>query len=133
MIPILFADIEAPLADRMGTDLLAQGDTAPVVIGVPDPRPSRFVRLVRVGGSQSNLVTDRPRIVFECWSTVGVDAAALAALVRALVNALAPGYVGAVWVDRVIDIGVAYSPDPQTGTPRYLVTAELHVRGAALA
>lgn len=132
MIPIAFGDVEAALADHLATQLSAHGDTAPVVIGVPNPRPARFVRLVRVGGSQSNLVTDRPRIVAECWADVGVDAAALATKVRALINATAPGYMEAMWVDRVIDVGMAFLPDPDTGIPRYLVTAELHVRGAAL-
>lgn len=129
---VIFADIEVALADHLNSVLDDRGAAAPVVIGVPAQRPKRFVRLVRVGGSQSNLITDRPRIAAECWDTSGVGAAELAALVRAIFSGMAPGYVSGVWVDRVVDLGMSYSPDPDTGLPRYVVPAELHVLGAAL-
>lgn len=132
MAAVLFSDIEVALADYLAAALADRSVTLPVQMEVPNPRPDRFVRLVRVGGTQSNLVTDRPRIVFECWDTLGVGAANLAGLVRALVSAPVPGYVSGVWVDKVIDMGLAFSPDPDTNLPRYLVTAELHVIGAAL-
>lgn len=129
---VIFDDIEVALADYLGGVLDDRGAAAPVVIGVPAQRPKRFVRLVRVGGSQSNLVIDRPRIVAECWDSTGVGAAELAALVRAILSAMAPGYVSGIWIDKVIDGGLSFSPDPATNLPRYLVPAELHVLGAAL-
>ncbi|SNY84037.1 hypothetical protein SAMN04244553_3590 [Nocardia amikacinitolerans] len=130
--PISFADIEIALANHLTTELAARNVLVPVVIAVPSTRPKRFVRLVRVGGSTSNLVTDRPRIVAECWDSIGAGAADLARIVRALIRATAPGYIGPVWVNKVIDLGIAFIPDPDTNTPRYLVSAELHVRGEEL-
>lgn len=132
MEPIAFDDIEVAFADYLASMLSDHGEDIPVLLAVPAERPTRFVRLVRVGGSTSNLITDRPRVVFECWDTLGVNAAALARIVRALVGACAPGFVGSVWVDKSRDLGVVYSPDPDTGIPRYLVTAELYVTGKAL-
>lgn len=129
---VIFDDIEVALADHLYTALEARDVDVPVVIGVPSVRPKRFVRLVRVGGSQSNLVTDRPRIAAECWDTTGVGAAELAALVRAIFSGMAPGYVSGIWIDKVIDLGMSYSADPDTNLPRYVVPAELHVLGAAL-
>lgn len=130
---VIFDDIEVALADHLTAVLVERADDAVVVIGVPAQRPKRFVRLVRVGGSQSNLITDRPRIAAECWDVTGVGAAELSALVRAIFSGMAPGYVSTIWVDKVIDMGCSFSPDPATNLPRYVVPVELHVCGTALA
>lgn len=130
---VFFADAETAVADHLAAALDDHGVAVPVVIGVPVLRPKRFVRLVRVGGTQSNLCTDRPRFVAECWDITGVGAADLAGLVRAIFSTMAPGYVSGIWVDKVIDQGLSFSPDPDTNLPRYVVPAELHVRGAASA
>lgn len=132
MIAVVFPDIEVALADHLATVLAGHDTDVPVVIAVPAKRPARFVRVTRIGGAAANLVTDRARIVAECWDTTGAGAFDLARLVRALVGALAPGYLGDVWVDRSIDLGVVFSPDPDTNIPRYLVTAELAVTGRQL-
>ncbi|MGI5223061.1 hypothetical protein [Nocardia sp. CA-290969] len=132
MIPVVFGLIEVALVDYLAAALTARGETVPVYNNVPRERPPEYVLALRVGGAQSNLVMDRPRIVAECCAEVGVRAAELGALVRALITATAPGWVGEIWVDRVVDLGLVYSPDPGTNLPRYLVTAELHVMGAAL-
>lgn len=129
---VIFADIEVAVAEHLGAVLDDRDAAAPVVIGVPSVRPKRFVRVVRVGGSQTNLITDRPRIVAECWDTTGVGAAELGALVRAIVTTMAPGYVSGIWVNKVVDMGLSFSPDPDTNLPRYLVPAELYVNGAEL-
>ncbi|WP_156769450.1 hypothetical protein [Nocardia sp. 852002-20019_SCH5090214] len=73
-----------------------------------------------------------PRIVFECWDNDEIAAATLARVVRALVMGAAPGWIGSAWCDKAIDVGMASSPDLGSGTPRYLVTIELHVTGSAL-
>lgn len=130
---VIFGDIEIALADHLAAALAERAAGAPVFNAVPAQRPKRFVRLVRVGGSQSNLITDRPRIVAECWDVTGGGAHDLAALVRGLITAVAPGYVGEIWVDKVIDMGLSFSPDTATNLPRYLVPAELHVTGTAAA
>lgn len=132
--PIAFGDIEVALADHLASALAARGIVVPVVIEIPAPRPPRFVRVTRPGGSQSNLVTDRPRVVAECWDEIGTGAADLAKVVRALLGAVAPGYVEGIWVDKTIDMGLAFLPHPRyPDIPRYLVTKELHVRGEELA
>lgn len=133
MNPVVFGAVEMAVADHLTTALAAHGMAVPVVNGVPHDRPSRYVLVLRIGGTQSNLITDRPRIVAECCDTSGPGAADLAAAVRALLGAIAPGQIGGIWVDKVVDLGLVYSPDPDTNDPRYLVTAELTVRGAVLA
>lgn len=127
MIPVAFGPVEVALADHLGTLL-----DVPVFNGVPHARPPSYVLVLRVGGAQSNLITDRPRIVTECCAQNGTAAADLASTVRAYIGAIAPGYIGDIWVDKTVDVGMVFSPDPDTNQPRYLVTAELHVRGAIL-
>lgn len=131
--PVAFAPVEVHLAPKLATALAARGITIPVVLAVPTTRPPKFVRLVRVGGETLSAVTDRARIVAECWDTSGLGAANLAALVRAEIGAIAQTKVGPAWVDRVVDVGLAFIPDPGTNLPRYIVTAELYVRGDELA
>lgn len=133
MNPIVFGVVETALADHLTTALAAHDIDIPVVNNVPHQRPPRYVLVLRIGGSQSNLVTDRPRLVAECCDISGTGAANLGATVRALIGAIAPGQLGGIWVDKVIDLGLVYSPDPDTNLPRYVVTCELHVRGAVLA
>ncbi len=127
-----FPDVEAALVSYLKVTLAERGDTAKVATKVPNPRPARLVRLVRAGGLQRDRATDRPRVVLECWEATEPAAAALAKRVRAMIAGAAPGYVGGVWCDQVDDAGLAFSPDPDTATPRYLITAELHVTGSAV-
>lgn len=131
MTVVIFGDIEVALADHFAGRLAELGAVVPVVLAVPPERPKRFVRLVRVGGTQNNRVTDRPRIVGECWDVVGLGARELGALVQAIFNELAPGYVGDIWVNSVGGVGLSFSPDPATNLPRYIVPAELHITGSA--
>lgn len=131
--PVLFAPAEVAVADYLTTVLAAREIDGPVVNGTPDRiRLGRYVLVVRIGGAVSNLITDTPRIAIECVDTYGTRAAELASIVRALIDAAAPGYVGGLWVDRIRDLGMTYSPDPDTNTPRYVLTKELHIKGAAL-
>lgn len=136
MNPLTFPNIEVALADALADALTKHGAAVPVVLAVPATRPARFVRITRVGGSAANRIIDRARLVAECWDTSGLGAADLAALTRALITAAAPGYLGPgpelVWIDRVVDLGMAYLPDPDTNIPRYLVTAEVYATGKPL-
>lgn len=141
---IVFPDIEKVLVDFLSAQLAAVADTAVVVTKVPDSRPTRMVRVVRDDRKVrldsedrekrrgSHLVLDRARIVFECTDDDG-NAAGLAALVRGILNAAAPGYVGTVWCDYFEDAGVENDTDPATAAPRYSFTADLIVRGKVLA
>lgn len=141
---ILFPDIEQTLVDYLAAQLAAVSDTATVVVKVPDPRPSRMVRVTRndrkarvdvedrEGRRSAQLILDRPRVVFECTDDVGA-AANLAALVRSILSAAAPGYLGTVWCDQIEDAGMENDTDPATAAPRYTLVADLIVRGTVLA
>lgn len=131
--PVRFAPAEVALADYLTTVLADRDVDGPVVNEVPDRTQwSRYVLVLRIGGAKANLITDTPRLMVECVDQYGSAAAELAAVVRALIDAAAPGLVGGVWVDRIRDLGMTYSPDPDTNLPRYLLTKELHTKGAVL-
>ncbi|MFF2553451.1 hypothetical protein ACFVUS_20805 [Nocardia sp. NPDC058058] len=141
---IVFPDIEKTLTDFLTAQFAALSETAKVVTRVADPRPARMVRVSRndrksrvdiedqVGRRGAQLVLDRPRVVFECFDDAG-NAAGLAALVRSIVNAAAPGYIGTVWCDYVEDAGEENDTDPVTAAPRYTIITDLIVRGTVLA
>jgi hypothetical protein len=141
---IVFADIEMALVDYLTAELADISDTAQVVTRVPDPRPVRMVRVTRndrkarldvedrEGRRGAHLALDRPRIVLECTDDAG-NSHELAANVRALVTAAAPGYIGNIWCDNVDDAGGENDTDPVTDTPRYTLVVDLIVRGKILA
>ncbi|MFD4432360.1 hypothetical protein [Nocardia sp. NPDC058497] len=141
---ILFSDIELTLVDFLSVELATVSDTATVVSRVPDPRPSRMVRVTRndrkarvdvedrEGRRSAQLILDRPRVVLECTDDAGA-AANLAALVRSILRSAAPGYLGTVWCDQVEDAGMENDTDPATAAPRYTLVADLIVRGTVLA
>ncbi|MFG1794133.1 hypothetical protein [Nocardia sp. NPDC049149] len=131
--PVVFSPLTVALADHLADALADRGITVPVRNAVPRTgRPPRYLLVLQPGGALANRITDRPRIVIEVVDESGSAAAELAAIVRALVHAAAPGYVADIWVDKVIDIGLAYSADPDTNAPRCLVTNELWCRGTVL-
>lgn len=130
---VAFGQIEVAVADHLAAQLAGRGVTVPVLNAVPrTARPPSYVLVLRPGGSQHNLVTDRPRLVTEVVAETGTAAGELAAVVRALLGGIAPGRVASVWIDRVRNAGLAFSPDPDTNAPRYLITTELWQRGNAL-
>lgn len=141
---IVFPDIEKTLVDFLTVQFAAVSEAAKVVTKVPDPRPTRMVRVCRndrkarvdvedrEGRRGAHLVLDRPRVVFEITDDAG-GAANLAALVRGIVNAAAPGYIGTVWCDYVEDAGEENDTDPVTAAPRYTIVTDLIVRGTVLA
>ncbi|MFE2956580.1 hypothetical protein [Nocardia tengchongensis] len=141
---ILFPDIEKTLVDFLTTKFVAGGDSSKIFTKAPDPRPARAVRVVRndrkarldvedrEGRRGAHLILDRPRVVFECTDDAG-GAADLAAKVRGIINAAAPGYIGSVWCDYIEDVGEENDTDPVTAAPRYTVVTDLIVRGTVLA
>lgn len=101
---------------------------------VPDPRPPRFVRVMRSGGTIDGLVIDRPTMVTEAWSNLESDAANLAHFLRSI--SLAAGRAGAMGSTTIYDdivelAGPQNLPDPRTGQYRYTFTHEIPMRAAA--
>ncbi|MFE6863631.1 hypothetical protein [Nocardia sp. NPDC057668] len=141
---VVFPDIEKTLVDYLTAQLAAAADTADVVTRIPDPRPARMVRVTRNDRKLRNdvedregirgprLILDRPRVVIECSDSAG-SGSALAESVRAILSAAAPGYLGTVWCDSIEDLGVENDTDPATADPRYVIIADLCVRGTVLA
>ena len=85
---------------------------------VPDPRPGRFLRLMLSGSERRTIVHRDTRITIECWNSAGEAAAAHdAELVYMAMDAwdLVPDFDG-------FPSGPYTQPDPETGTPRYVMT-----------
>lgn len=129
--PIGFPDGVAVVRAYLREALVDRGEDVPVGTRVPSPRPARFVRLERVGGTRLDLVTDRPRIDVHCWAVDDDSAIDLAQLARALLFAM-PGWRGAVAYD-VSEVGGPNTlPDPTSEQPRVVFAVEVSLRGKAL-
>ncbi|MGW1587321.1 hypothetical protein [Streptomyces sp. NPDC002386] len=130
--PVGYPDGVAVVRAYLHEALAARGDEVPVGTRVPSPRPARFVRLERVGGTRLDRITDRPRIDVHCWGDSDEAATDLAIVARALLFAM-PGWRGAVAYD-VADVGGPNDlPDADSGQPRVVFAVEVSLRGRALA
>ena len=97
--------------------------------------PDRVVRVSRVGGSMSNLVTDLPLMLFECYAraiggdTADVAAEKLAMDVRAtLAASTARTTTGGAWLRRWTEAGCAPLDDPdQPDYARWQVTGTIGI------
>lgn len=131
--PIVFPDAAALAIGWLGDQLNIYGDTAPVRQKVPDPRPDRFVTIVRGGGVRHTLVSDAATLLVECWGETPTDAHDLAQLSRALLLAMQGMVVDDVAVYRIDEVaGPQQLPDPLSEQPRYVFTLSAHLRGTAL-
>ena len=94
---------------------------------VPNPRPSRFVRIVRTGGPKGR-VTDRPLLVVECWAEDSVQAEADADRVHEALR-MAPNFGpwAGGWVSVWECLSIADYPDPDVKQSRFTVTGYLTV------
>jgi len=125
---IVFPDVEQLLIDYLTPSL-----AVPVGTAVPNPRPTSFVTVNRFGGPRRGLVVDDAQLGFEYWAERESQAAQLAQLVRAHINALQGQRVNGVQVYRVREFaGPANLPDPLSGQPRYVQQFGVQVRGTAL-
>lgn len=62
------------------------GSTVPASTQVPNPRPSEFLVVRRIGGSRRDLVTDVPVIQIEAWALLESRAARIANVAQALMQ-----------------------------------------------
>jgi len=102
---------------------------------VPKSRPNRFVKVLRVGGTNSSLVQDKPTLAIESWSTDAMEASAIAQLVRGLIHAIDTVTYESVTYQfyRPQEFaGPANLPDPDSAQERYTQTFSVGVRGFAL-
>ena len=105
-----------------------------VVASVPNPRPTTFVTVQRVGGANRNLVVDDPILDVECWAGAGYLAHDLAQLAWAHLRALnGGGYMDGVWCYKAETVGgPAFLPDPDSSQPRYVFATALSLRGTPI-
>jgi hypothetical protein len=102
-----------------------------VPVGTKAATGTDFVRLFRTGGPRATLITDRPLIAFEAYSSRGSTAWALAEKARRAVFALAGTVLGDVSVKDVAEVsGPGNLPDPVfPALTRYTFTLAIHLRG----
>lgn len=73
-------------------------DPVPVVPTVPRTRPPMFIRVSRIGGGQTNPVTDIARILVECWGPGIATAESMANTARAALRNAGGTTVGTAYV-----------------------------------
>lgn len=100
----------------------------PAFSRVPAERPPILIRAVLTGSRRRSLIHRDARVTVECWAPTDTEAHQLGAQVEeALSNldtswAFVPGGDGG-WVG-----GPAELPDPDSGTPRVVMTVNLRQR-----
>lgn len=122
MEPITFDDAEGVVIGYLNPLLIADGDTARASTRVPGDRPGRLVRVILTGATRRNLAQQDAQVTVECWAPDGPAAHSLARKVYGWLNALdLPG--AHVPLGSNGWLGGPYSqPDPDTGSPRYVMT-----------
>lgn len=129
---IVFPDATLTIVTYLTAQLAARGDTAVVRTRVPDVRPARFVRVERLGGVRTNLVTDSALVTVESWAATEAAAAGLAQLTRALLFAAEGTTQSGAVIYKVTEVGgVAHLPDVDTEHERYVFTTQIGLRGTA--
>jgi hypothetical protein len=121
---IVFAD-----ATDITIQLLDAGLVEPVLPRVPNPRPTTFYTVRRVGGPRRNIVTDSPTITVESWAGSDEDAADMAQLARAVLHDALGTVIAGVLVCKVDEFsGPVNLPDPLSDQPRYTQTFSVALR-----
>ena len=129
---IVFPDTTAAVITAVRAKLVAAGNTAPVGLEVPKPRPLSFATIVRIGGVRRNLVVDEATLAIEAWADTEARAHDLAQLVRAAIHSLVGETTDAGTVYRTGEFaGPTSLPDPDSDNPRYVFTVTVAVRGTA--
>jgi hypothetical protein len=130
---IVFPDAVSTVIGALNAQLDDLGyANVPVRSKVPNPRPTRFVRVLRTGGPRVNIVTDSAQITVEAWAASDHDAHDLAQAARAVLNSLEGTVTSGATVYGINEFsGPAYLPDPESEQPRYTWSASVNVRGAA--
>lgn len=84
---LVFPDSEELFRVALGVMLLeVTGGTVPGFTKVPNPRPTEFFVVRRVGGSRRDLVTDVPVLQVEVWAKTESRADRLSQVIRSLMQ-----------------------------------------------
>ena len=100
----------------------------PAFSKVPDPRPPKLIRASLTGSRRRSLIHRDARVTVECWAPTDTEVYRLGAQVEDALSelntnwAFVPGGDGG-WVG-----GPAELPDPDSGTPRVVMTVNLRQR-----
>lgn len=131
MVEVIVApDAEGRAVAFLTARFASVSEPAKVSTKVSNPRPPRFVRVVRAGGATRGIAYDSPRLVFECSAASSVDAERLCALTRGFILAWARLDDS---ITRVQDAGdMAYVPDPDTGQDRYQFAVQVDMKMSVL-
>lgn len=125
---ILFPDAVATIVTLLTTEL----SPTPVRTQVPNPRPSSFVIVRRVGGTLRNLVVDQATLTVETWADTEKNAHDLSQLARAAIHK-SLGQVTSAGTLYIVEefAGPAYLPDQISSQHRYTITVSIGLRGNA--
>lgn len=131
---IVFPDIEELLVDYLTAELAANGPPVPVHVQIPNPRPTSFVTVPRVGGPRRSLVVDSATISADSWAIRPKAAHDLAQLVRGLFHALVGQTLGDTYpVYRVDEFaGPGNLPDGLSAHARYTQIFSVWIRGRSI-
>lgn len=95
----------------------------------PNPRPAEFVKVILVGGTRRDPVTDVPTLAVEAWAGSRSRAGALAQEVRAIVHSLVGATFAGYTVPDVAEFaGPGDLPDPLSDQSRYSATYAVTIR-----
>ena len=119
----MFLDIEGEYVSIIRQQVRVDAATV-----VPDPRPTEFVKVERVGGTV-DIVTDEPMVTFFVWGESWASAHDLAQLVRQRIMSVFQLDQGVV-VYSVTEVGgLSRAPDGPDGSPCYQFTIQSKLRG----
>ncbi len=136
MQEITFGDVTRVVIARLNIRLVAVPDTARAHRVVPNPRPSRFVIVQRMGGPRTQLhVSERAQITVEAWDNDPEAALQLAQFARAVIYALSGERVDGIQFYGMDEFsGPADLPDDDfSQQSRFTWTMSLHCRAINVA
>lgn len=127
---VLFPDSVLLASDELEAQLPALvGAAVPVGNRVPTPRPDRFVRVRRQGGTRITVVSEAAQLEVQAWALDQAQAEDLAQACRSILHGMACRTVAGVPVYLVDDVGgPAEVPDPLSDQPVSQFSVAMHVR-----
>lgn len=131
---LVFPDVVALVLARFNEELPALiGSPVPCGNRVPSPRPERFVRVQRQGGTRITIVTEAAQVAIEAWGPDVAAAGELAQACRSVLFAMKGRTFDGIPVYLVEDVGgPAEVADPLSDQPRSQFSVSVHLRGRTL-